>query len=129
MHRRQNTDLNIGFRVKGVVDDNFLGTRNFLPQLCFQLGGCCEPVETGGYQQRHPNLRIPLPELRQHGGQDVPAGHGAGVVGNDDGTALLPRRESGQVGVPMGDAMASSTSSLPVRSLFSSSTREVSRPL
>ena len=34
-----------------------------------------------------------------------------------------------RVGVPMGDAMASSTSSRPVRSLFSSSTREVSRPL
>ena len=68
----QNADLNIGFRVKGVVNDDFLGTRNFLPQLCFQLGGRCEPVETGGYQQRHPNLRIPLPELRQHGGAGCP---------------------------------------------------------
>ena len=80
------------------MNDDFLGTRNFLPQLCFQLGGRCEPVETGGYQQCHLNFRVPLPELRQHGGQDVPAGHGAGVVGNDDGTALLPCRQRGKTG-------------------------------
>ena len=94
----QDADLDVGIRVKGIVNDDFLGTRNFLPQLGFQLGGGGEPVETGGYQQRHLNFRIALAQLRQHGGQDIPAGYRAGVVGNDDGAAFLPRRESGQGG-------------------------------
>ena len=42
---------------------------------------------------------------------------------------FFPAASAARPGVPIGDAMASSTSSLPVRSLFSSSTREVSRPL
>lgn len=92
----QNTDLNIGIRVKGVVDNDFFMAGNFLPQLVFQLRGGSGAVKAGGYQQCDSNIRVAFPQLAQHWRQNIPAGHRAGVVGDNDGAGFLAHCQPGQ---------------------------------
>ena len=94
----QNADLHIAVRVKGVVDADGFRRGDFLPQLGGQLRFGGQTVEARGHQQGDLNAGIALPERPEHGGQNVPAGHGAGVVGDDDGAGFFARRQLRQSG-------------------------------
>lgn len=82
----QHADLHVRCRIMGVVDDDLV-LEFFVegvPQFFLQFADGGGAVEPGGHQQLDVDGRIALAQGLDHHRQDVPAGYGPGMVGDDD---------------------------------------------
>ena len=94
----EHADLHVAFGVPAVVADELLLVGDLLAHLVHQLLVAGGAVEAGGDEEGDVDVGVALPQLGEHEGEDVLAGHRAGVIADDDGGGLLALGQLGELG-------------------------------
>ena len=94
----EHADVYVRLGISAVMTDELLFVGDLFPHLIHQLFMGGGAVEAGGDEQGDVDVGVAFPQLGQHKGENVLAGHRTGVIADDNGRGFLAFCQLSQAG-------------------------------